>query len=121
MNRRVPLFHAELVDGFEDAHAGVVHQNVEAAEPFRRRANQLAAVFVVADVRRRAIHIGGTALRSFSRAACNDFGSRPQMKTFAPSASNACATQKPIPRDPPVTTATLSFNSLVIISPLPKR
>ena len=43
------------------------------------------------------------------------------MKTFAPSASNACAMLKPIPRDPPVTTATLSFNSVVITTPLSKR
>src|SRR5207249_9783596 len=44
------LFHRDLVYGLEDAHAGIVHQDVEAAEPFRGGGDQSATVFVAADV-----------------------------------------------------------------------
>ena len=93
--------HRRHVD--EAAEGRVVDQDVEAAEPIDRRADQSRHVGVSADVRRNRGHPTGADASSCCSASRRRAGSVPLMTTDAPSASMACATARPMPREPPVT------------------
>ena len=91
----------------EDADAGVVDEDVEAAEARDRRVDR-ALDLVVARGRRPAAsrRRPGPAASIFGRAADRCASLRPVTPTCTPSATSARAIARPMPRDPPVTSAT---------------
>ena len=90
-------------------NAGIVHQDVRAAEPFSNAGFQRRHILDPADIDGAGHDIGAAARRggcSSVSASASRSPPRSAIHTFMPSRANRIAAARPIPDAPPVTTAT---------------
>ena len=114
LEHAVPVVVAHLGDVRKRADAGVVHEDVHAAEPAHRRADQAIHIAARAHVRAHRLEPVARVAQACSRAESRCSWLKPLIATLAPSSSSAAVMARPIPRDPPVTTATFEFRCEVM-------
>lgn len=107
----MPIAEARLFDRAPDRiHPGIVHQHVDPAEAREHRVAQRDDVGFLGHVRH--LHGGvATGGQDFRFGLREVAAVRPHSATRAPNVASPCAMARPIPRPPPVTTATRPLRS----------
>jgi len=99
LHQAARLFHRHVPGRQVGAHAGIVDEDVDGAEPFQGARDNLAAGIAAGEIARRHERRRPRPFRPSSERAVSD--------SFAPARANSAAQAAPIPSDAPVMRTTL--------------
>src|SRR4030095_8316674 len=110
VDHAIHLVERGLLKGFRNGRAGIVHEHIESAEGRDGLLDRALDSFDVGSVRLDRDSLSATQFNRLTTADAALASFTYVMATLAPSAARRFAIAAPMPREPPVMSATFSFN-----------